>query len=59
MRTMAGPKPVLYPIIGPGGTRMTRISFKKGTPGEAGDHPHHASLWFTHGQVNGISFYRW
>ena len=51
-------KPVLYPIIGPGGTRMTRdFPFKKGTPGEASDHPHHASLWFTHGQVNGISFW--
>lgn len=37
---------------------MTRdFPFKKGTPGEASDHPHHASLWFTHGQVNGISFW--
>jgi hypothetical protein len=51
-------KPVLYPVIGPGGARMTRdYPFKKGTPGEASDHPHHASLWFTHGQVNGISFW--
>ena len=37
---------------------MTRdYPFKKGTPGEASDHPHHASLWFTHGEVNGISFW--
>ena len=51
-------KPVLYPVIGPGASRMTRdYPFKKGTPGEASDHPHHASLWFTHGQVNGISFW--
>jgi len=51
-------KPVLYPILGPGGIRMTRdYPFKKGTPGEASDHPHHASLWFTHGDVNGISFW--
>ena len=51
-------KPVLYPILGPGGARMTRdYPFKKGTPGEASDHPHHASLWFTHGEVNGISFW--
>ena len=51
-------KPVLYPILGPGGIRMTRdYPFKKGTPGEASDHPHHVSLWFTHGDVNGISFW--
>ena len=51
-------KPVLYPVIGPGGARMTRdYPFKQGRPGEAFDHPHHASLWFTHGEVNGISFW--
>jgi len=30
---------------------------KKGTPNEAGDHPHHQSFWFDHGDVNGISFW--
>ena len=50
-------KPVLYPIIGPHGVSMTRnYPFKK-VKGEATDHVHHASLWFTHGEVNGISFW--
>jgi hypothetical protein len=30
---------------------------KKGMPGEAEDHPHHRSLWFTHGNVNGVDFW--
>ena len=25
--------------------------------GESRDHPHHRSLWFTHGSVNGIDFW--
>ena len=50
-------KPVLYPIIGPHGVGMTRnYPFEK-VEGEATDHVHHASLWFTHGEVNGISFW--
>lgn len=52
------PKPVLYPIIGPTGHGMTRdYPLKKGTPGEATDHPHHQSLWFGHGDVNGTDFW--
>lgn len=51
-------KPVLYPIAGSGGKRMVRdYPFKKDSPGEAHDHPHHESLWYTHGDVNGISFW--
>jgi hypothetical protein len=51
-------KPIVYPIIGPYGTRMTRdYPMKTGTPFEAKDHPHQQSLWFTHGEVNGISFW--
>ena len=51
-------KPILYPIIGPHDVRMTRdYPMKKGTPNEAKDHPHHQSLWFTHGDVNGVSFW--
>ncbi len=51
-------KPVLYPIAGPGGRRMVRdFPFKEDSPGEAHDHPHHESLWYTHGDVNGISFW--
>ncbi|HCF95063.1 MAG TPA: hypothetical protein DEW46_08375 [Verrucomicrobia bacterium] len=51
-------KPIVYPIIGPFGVRMTRdYPMKIGTPFEAKDHPHQQSLWFTHGDVNGISFW--
>ena len=51
-------KPILYPILGPLGLSMTRAypvdSLAKG---EAKDHPHHASMWYTHGEVNGIDFW--
>ena len=51
-------KPILYPIIGPGGVPMTRnYPMKKGVKGEAADHPHHTSLWYTHGSVNGQDFW--
>lgn len=54
-------KPVLFPILGPGGARMVRnyplAENPKDQPAEAHDHPHHESLWFTHGDVNGISFW--
>ena len=51
-------KPILYPVIGPSGVPMTRCyPIEEGGPGEAKDHPHHASLWYTHGEVNGISFW--
>lgn len=52
------PRPVLYPIYGPDGTKMTRdFPFSKDTKGEAHDHPHHQSLWYGHGNVNGVNFW--
>ncbi|MBI83171.1 MAG: hypothetical protein CMJ81_08250 [Planctomycetaceae bacterium] len=51
-------KPILYPIIGPHGIGMTRnYPMREDGEGEAKDHPHHQSLWFTHGQVNGVDFW--
>jgi Family of unknown function (DUF6807) len=51
-------KPVLYPVRGPGGVPMTRNwPIKDATPGEDKDHPHHKSLSFTHGDVNGVDFW--
>jgi hypothetical protein len=50
-------KPVIYPILGPGGIPMTRNFPFKEVEGEAKDHPHHQSFWYTHGDVNGISFW--
>jgi hypothetical protein len=50
-------QPILYPVLGPGGVRMTR-DFPMGiTEGEARDHPHQQSLWFAHGDVNGRDFW--
>ncbi|MEM8735123.1 MAG: PmoA family protein, partial [Planctomycetota bacterium] len=51
-------KPILYPVIGPTGARMTRdYPMKKGTENEADDHPHHKSIWFGHMKVNNESFW--
>ncbi len=48
------PRPFCYPIIGPGGVAMTRNFPMAKVPGEEFDHPHHRSLWFGHGPVNGV-----
>jgi hypothetical protein len=51
------PKPYIYPIIGPTGKGITRNYPMKELPNESRDHAHHRSLWFTHGNVNGIDFW--
>ena len=51
-------KPILYPLCAPGGVPLTRSwPIEKGVAGEPEDHPHHESLWFTHGSVNGHDFW--
>jgi hypothetical protein len=51
-------KPILFPVIGPGGAAMTRSwPMVDGVAGEPTDHPHHESIWFTHGAVNGADFW--
>lgn len=51
-------KPILWPIIGPEGSERTRAyPMLKGREGEANDHIHHRSLWFTHGEVNDVDFW--
>lgn len=52
-----GPKPILWPIIGPTGKPVTRAYPMGEVAGERKDHIHHRSLWFTHGDVNGVSFW--
>jgi hypothetical protein len=48
------PRPFCYPLIGPGGAAMTRnYPMIPDLPEEEHDHPHHRSLWFAHGAVNG------
>jgi hypothetical protein len=54
----SGAKPIIWPIIGPDGKEMTRAyPMIKDRPGEKTDHVHQRSLWFTHGDVNGTSFW--
>jgi hypothetical protein len=55
--TKSGTKPILWPIIGPTGATMTRAYPMAKPEGEKQDHPHHRSLWFTHGAVNGVDFW--
>jgi hypothetical protein len=56
--TRSGHQPAVWPVIGPTGKAMTR-SYPVGPTldGELTDHPHHHSLWFTHGNVNGRDFW--
>jgi len=51
------PRPYFYPVIGPTGVPINRHWPMKDGPNEAHDHPHHNSLWFTHGDVNGVDFW--
>jgi hypothetical protein len=56
--TTTGPnKPYFYPLVGPGGRRLTRRYPIEKSEGESTDHPHHRGLWFTHGAVNGVDFW--
>jgi len=51
-------RPVLYPVVGPHGIAMTRhFPMKTDVPGEAHDHPHHTSIWYTYAPVNGVNFF--
>lgn len=50
-------KPVLYPLIAPDGTTVTRGYPFKTLPGERVDHPHHAGLWFNYGNANNFDFW--
>ena len=52
------PKPYFYPVLANDGTELMRhFPMKKDVAGEVMDHPHHRSLWFTHGNVNGVDFW--
>lgn len=50
-------KPYLYPVIGPTGAPFTRAFPMEEVEGEAQDHPHQRSFWFTHGEVNDSDFW--
>jgi hypothetical protein len=55
----SGAKPIVWPIVGPTGVKMTRNypMQEEKVVGEKQDHIHHRSLWLTHGNVNGIDFW--
>jgi hypothetical protein len=48
-------KPILYPLIAPDGTTLTRGN--PPLPGQRTDHPHHAGLWFDYSNVNNIDYW--
>jgi hypothetical protein len=50
-------KPVLFPLIAPDGTTVTRGYPFAMRPGERVDHPHHAGLWFNYGNANNFDFW--
>ncbi|MBM4088878.1 MAG: hypothetical protein FJ276_05520 [Planctomycetes bacterium] len=54
----SGTKPIVWPLIGPSGKEMTRgYPMRAADEKEKSDHVHQRSCWFTHGDVNGISFW--
>lgn len=50
-------KPVLYPLMAPGGVELSRGYPLDPRAGERVDHPHHVGLWFNFGDVNGFDFW--
>src|SRR5688500_9172310 len=46
-------RPFLFPIIGPSGRSLTRM----GHPHDPESHSHHNSIWISHNDVNGTSFW--
>jgi hypothetical protein len=51
-------RPFLFPLIGPNGAKLTRSwPIVDGVPDEDHDHPHHKSLWWAHGDMNGVDFW--
>ena len=46
-------RPFLFPVIGPSGRPVTRM----GHPHDPEGHSHHNSVWISHHDVNGITFW--
>ncbi len=57
VHTAAEPRPFVSPVLAAGGVPMTRGFPIAPRPGEGTDHPHHVSLWFAHGAVDGADFW--
>lgn len=57
--TRSHTRPVLWPVIGPTGDRMTRgYPLGEGQPDESRDHVHHRSIWIGYEGVNGYDFWQ-
>lgn len=50
-------KPVLYPLRTAKGTVVTRSYPVAKVAGERTDHPHHVSVYFNYGNINGVDFW--
>lgn len=51
-------RPYFYPLVAPTGDNITRHwPMRDVNKDEQHDHPHHRSLWFTHGDANGHDFW--
>lgn len=50
----ATPKPYFFPVLGPSGREVTRISH----PHDPHGHGHHLSLWIAHHDLDGQSFWQ-
>ncbi|HOF39240.1 MAG TPA: PmoA family protein [Candidatus Hydrogenedentes bacterium] len=53
-------RPFLYPVIGPGGARVTRSwPVSSQVKGEKRDHPHHKSIWVAYGACGPAKVDNW
>lgn len=50
-------KPVLWPLMSPGGHMLTRSYPLINKEGDRSDHPHHVGVWLNYGDVNGLDFW--
>lgn len=51
-------KPIIYPLATPMGKKIVRsYPIRDAGANEKKDHPHHRSMWLTHGEVNGEDFW--
>jgi hypothetical protein len=50
-------KPILYPLRTSKGAVVTRGYPIEKVAGERTDHPHHISMWFNYGSINGVDFW--
>lgn len=51
-------KPIFFPVLSPEGTPVNRFyGAAAKREGENTDHPHHQSMWFTYGELNGVDYW--